>query len=112
MLRPDRKEELFANIKRNAVYVDKEDVLETPGREFHEVEFDLPEVLKRQYMSLKNELYIEVCNTTITAPSAAAKLNKLNQVTSGFIIDTQAIKENRVFEEKLQEWYLLDRYPV
>lgn len=111
-LRPDRKDALLSLIKQYALYVDKEDVLTTPGRTFHEVEFELPVALKKQYNLLKNELYLEVdSGLKITAPSAAAKLNKLNQVTSGFIIDTQAVKENKFYaDSNLSEWYLLDDY--
>jgi SNF2 family DNA or RNA helicase len=94
------------------LYVDKEEVLTTPGRTFHEVEFEMPAELKKHYNKLKNELYMEIGDgLRITAPSTAAKLNKLNQVTSGFIIDTQAVKENKFYDDSnLQEWYLLDKY--
>ena len=112
-LRPDKRDELFSLIRRYALYVDKEDVLTTPGRTFHEVEFDLPDALKKHYNKLKNELYLELGDgLRITAPSAAAKLNKLNQVTSGFIIDTQAVKENKFYgdDNKATEWHLLDYF--
>lgn len=110
-MRPDRKEEFDALLKRYAIYVDKEDVLTLPGREFVEVTFDLPEMLKRHYRTLKNELYIELGDgKKLTAPSSAAKLNKLNQVTSGFIIDTQAMKENKFYGEDQTEVHLLSTY--
>lgn len=109
-LRPDRKDELLSLIKKYALYVDKEDVLTTPGRTFHEVEFEMPDELKKHYNKLKNKLYIEVKDATITVPSAAAKLNKLNQVTSGFIIDTQAVKENKFYDEDKTELYQLSGY--
>ena len=111
-LRPDRKDALLSLIKRYALYVDKEDVLTTPGRTFHEVEFELPAELKTHYNKLKNELYVELNDDLkITAPSTAAKLNKLNQVTSGFIIDTRAVKENKFYDDSnATEWYLLDYF--
>jgi SNF2 family DNA or RNA helicase len=110
-LRPDKKDEFFARVKQYAIYVDKEDVLTTPGRTFNELEYELPAELKKAYISMKNDLYVEVQNEhNILAPSAAAKLNKLNQITSGFIMDTKAIKENENFGTKLTEWYLLDNY--
>lgn len=111
-LRPDKKDELFTLIRKYALYVDKEDVLTTPGRTFHEVEFELPVELKKHYNKLKNELYVELGDgLRVTAPSAAAKLNKLNQVTSGFIIDTQAVKENKFYaDNNATEWYMLDKY--
>ena len=110
-LRPDKKDELFSLIRKHALYVDKEDVLTTPGRTFHEVEFEMPAELKKHYNKLKNELYMEIGDgLRITAPSAAAKLNKLNQVTSGFIIDTQAVKENKFYNEDKTELYQLSGY--
>lgn len=110
-LRPDKKDELFSLIRQYALYVDKEDVLTTPGRTFHEVEFEMPPELKKHYNKLKNELYIELGDgLQITAPSTAAKLNKLNQVTSGFVIDTQAVKENKFYNEDRTELYNLSGY--
>lgn len=110
-MRPDRKEEFMELLHKYAMYVDKEDALTLPGREFTEVAFDLPVELKKHYTTLKNELYLEVSeDKKLTAPSSAAKLNKLNQVTSGFVIDTQTMKENKFYGENNQDWYLLDMY--
>lgn len=110
-LRSDKRDELFSLIKKYALYVDKEDVLTTPGRTFHEVEFEMPPELKKHYNKLKNELYMELGDgLKITAPSTAAKLNKLNQVTSGFVIDTQAVKENKFYNEDRTELYNLSGY--
>jgi len=110
-LRPDRKDELYDRLKLYSLYVDKEDVLDTPGRTFHEVEYDMPAELMKHYRNMKNELYMELGDSIrITAPSSAAKLNKLNQVSSGFIMDTKAAKENKFYGSELAEWYLLDDY--
>lgn len=111
-VRPDKRDELLAFIKQYALYVDKEDVLTTPGRTFHEIEFDLPDELKKYYTKMKNDMAIEIAEETqITAASAAAKLNKLRQISSGFVMDTQAIKENAFYEDSdRQEWYLLSNY--
>ena len=111
-LRPDKRDELFSLIRKYALYVDKEDVLTTPGRTFHEVEFEMPAELKKQYNKMKNKLAVELGdNVMITVPSTAAKLNKLNQITSGFIMDTQAAKENKFYEDSAApEWYMLDAY--
>lgn len=88
--KPDRKEELMKLLRKYSLYVDKEDVLNTPGRDFIPVEVTMPPDLKEQYDQLRRELFLELKDEhLITAPSAAAKLNKLNQVTSGFIIDTK-----------------------
>jgi superfamily II DNA or RNA helicase len=110
VLRPDRKDELYDAIKRYSMYVDKEDVLDTPGRTFYEVEYDMPAELMKHYRLLKNELYLELGEHHITAASSGVKLNKLNQVSSGFIMDTQARKDNKVYGTDEAEWYLLDDY--
>lgn len=111
MLRPDRKEEFNSVLSEYALYVDKEDVLKTPGRTFYEVEFRLPDDLREHYNLMKSELYAEISeDVTITAPSAAAKLNKLNQITSGFIMDTDAVKENKKFGTNLTTIHLLSSY--
>lgn len=112
VLRPDMKDELYGILRKYAVYVDKEDVLETPGRDFVPVYLTMPDKLKEAYNKMKHKLAVEMDNNgvIITAPSSAAKLNKLNQITSGFIIDTQAIKENKFYDTDTTEWYLLDRF--
>ena len=112
VVRPDRKDKLMSLIKKYSLYVDKEDVLTTPGRTWHEVEFELPNDLKKHYNKMKNDLCVELDGEkSITAASTAAKLNKLNQITSGFIMDTQAIKENSFYDDSnLPEWYLLDDF--
>jgi hypothetical protein len=96
-----RRDELMQLIRRYSIYVDKEDVLNTPGRDFITVDITMPKELTKQYNQLRRELYIELMegDILVTAPSAGAKRNKLNQVTSGFIIDT-----------KSQEAYLLSDY--
>lgn len=107
-LRPDRKDELYELLRDYTLYVDKEDVLETPGRTFHEVEYELDEDAANHYRKMKNELYIELQDDTyITASAAGAKLNKLNQISSGFVFDTQAVAWNKLNEDKKQEIYEL-----
>lgn len=118
-IRPDRKEMLLENVKKKALYIDKEDVLDTPGRAFYEVEFEMPAELTKQYRKFKNELYLDIQQGTvkeledavrITAKNTGAKLNKLNQISSGFVIDTAAAKENKFYGTDRKEWHLLSDY--
>ena len=116
LLKDSREAEMIQLLRRYSLYVDKEDVLTTPGRDFIPVELKLPKELKEQYAELKDTLALQVEESTIIAKSAAAKLNKLNQVSSGFIIDTSAIKYNNMIrdaqldEEVKDESYLLSLY--
>lgn len=97
--KPERHEELLNLLRSYSLYVDKDDVLTTPGRDFLEHEFEMPKELHGQYHQLRKELYLELGDSkVITAVSAAVKLNKLNQVSSGFIIgpeDTYLISDYR-----------------
>lgn len=83
---PDKQQELKEIILETCIYVDKEDVLVTPGRTFEDVLVKMPDTLKQQYDQMKKELYIEYQeDTTILAICDAAKVNKLRQIASGFI---------------------------
>ena len=88
VIKEEKKQELQDLIKQYAVYVDKEDVLTLPGRSFDTVPVEVPDDLMKHYKHLKDQLYLEVGDDLITAASAAAKINKLRQVTSGFVINT------------------------
>jgi SNF2 family DNA or RNA helicase len=110
-VREDKRHELLRLLRSYSLFVDKEDVLTTPGRDFHEIEITMPTELKEQYENLRKNLYVELNGSvTITAPSTAANINKLNQVSSGFIIDTMALKHNKVFEDKQQDTHILSTY--
>lgn len=115
--KPERYEELMQLIQASSLYVDKEDVLTTPGRDFETIELTLPVELKSHYTKMKNELSIELGDgLVINSPSTAANLNKLNQISSGFVIDTLAIKHNKmvkrgIIDEPLkEETHLLSMY--
>lgn len=114
VVREDKKDELMTRIKSISMFLDKEDVLDTPGRHFVPIEYELPAVLKEHYSNMKDKLYIEIDDqlagesTRILAINIGVKLNKLNQISSGFIMDTYAAKENKLCDTNLSEWYLLD----
>lgn len=111
VIKPERKDELLNLLRKYSLYVDKEDVLETPGRDFYEIEVTMPKELKDKYNELRRELALRVNNNvTVTAPSEAAKLNKLNQVTSGFVIDTDAVFHNKIDEHKIVDTHILSMY--
>lgn len=101
VVKPERKQELEDLISNYAIYVDKEDVLKTAGRDFIDYEVTMPDNIKSLYATMAKELYVEFENgsdtDTIVASSAAAKLNKLRQISSGFIIDTE-LQETRMID--------------
>ena len=115
VLRPDMKEELEQLISQYAIYTDKEDVLQTPGRTFIEHELTMPPEVKEAYKQMKGDLAVDIAETTVLAPSAAAKVNKLNQLSSGFIMDTEAAFNNKLAKKQgassdNPEYYILSMY--
>lgn len=87
-LKYDMKEKLTEIISRYALYVDKSDVLDLPGRSFEVVPVEMSPKIKEAYTVMKKELYYELKDDQmVTAPSASAKINKLRQISSGFIYD-------------------------
>ncbi|MNG92705.1 ATP-dependent RNA helicase DbpA [compost metagenome] len=111
VLRNDKKDELYELVGKYSLYVDKEDVLETPGRDFYEYEVEMPKELKDKYEHMRKHLYLDLNGrVSITAPSEAAKLNKLNQITSGFVIDTDAVFHNKIDEHKIVDTFLLSDF--
>lgn len=113
-VKQERREELLSLLKRYSLYVDKEDVLKTPGRDFIEIKLTLPEQLREQYDQLRTELCLELGDgLSVVAPSTAASLNKLNQVTSGFVIDTAAMKHNKMVKQARKDrTYIPPEYDV
>lgn len=89
-INPAREDELKALIKSMSYYVDQEDAIETAGRDFIPYKFDLPDDVKQHYKTMKNALFTQINEHSdpVVALSAVSCRNKLNQITSGFIIDS------------------------
>ena len=97
VIKPEKAAELLSILKKYSLYVDKEDVLTTPGRDIIPYQITMPKELKENYKKFKSELYLEAVNgRIIITDSAGGKYNKLNQISSGFIIDTGAVRENKI----------------
>lgn len=89
-VKPELEDKLKKLISTVAIYVDKEDVLELPGRTFNDIIIDVPQNVKTEYKRMKDELYYEIPDKMlVTAPNEAAKINKLRQIASGFIYDSE-----------------------
>lgn len=102
VLRPDRQEELINKLADYSLYVDKEDVLDLPGRTFSPFIFKMPDNLSDYYKQMKRELAVDIDEeTTVLAAHAAAKLNKLNQITSGFVLDNGEAYDLDLYRVKL-----------
>ncbi len=104
--------EFMSIVNEYSVYVDQ-DVMPTAGKEWHVVSYKMQPETYKTYANMCSDMAAEVEGITITAEMAAAMRSKLNQITSGFLMDTEAKKENVVSrklheEQSRQEVFLLD----
>lgn len=113
-INPYMKQEFMDIVESRSIYVDQK-VMPTAGKEWHFAPFRLhPDVFER-YEDMRRNLVTEAESTDITADTAAAMRAKLQQIVSGFIMDTDAIQHNRI-ERKMggkdlwQEVYWLSDY--
>lgn len=90
-LKKHLSDEFNSLVESMSIYVDAEDVLEMPGRSFEARTVPMPANVNTHYKSMKNNLAVELVDEgkEITAPSAAAKANKLRQLAAGFIYDEE-----------------------
>lgn len=105
VLKNEKRDEFNNHLSKYSIYVDKEDVLITPGREFIEHRYEMDKYNKDTYKAMKNEMCAELEERPeeyILAASAGVKVNKLNQISSGFIINTET-KETFDLSEKRKE---------
>lgn len=111
VIKPNMKAEFTDIIQSYSLYVDQA-VMPTAGKEWHTVTYPLTSSTVETYNKMCSEMAAEVEGALITADMAAAMRAKLNQITSGFLMDTNAIKENKISkmlkeDEELTEIYRL-----
>ena len=92
-LKPALRDQFMSIIEDYSLYVDQS-VMPTAGKEWVVVPFHLSEEAMKLYNQMRANMAAEVEGVTITAEMSAAMRAKLNQIASGFIMDTEARKEN------------------
>jgi len=94
-IKPNMYDIFMQQIEERAIYVDQS-VMPTAGKEWKVVTYELPAYAKDVYNEMRTKMWTEVIGKEITVDMAAIMRAKLNQITSGFIMDTEAIKENKL----------------
>lgn len=92
-IKPELKDEFMSRIEEYAIYVDQS-VMPMAGKEFSVIEYKLPNEAMAIYDDMRSNMSIELGDKELTVDMAAAMRSKLQQITSGFIIDTEARKQN------------------
>ena len=113
-IHPAMKQEFMDIVESRSIYVDQK-VMPTAGKEWHTVPFRLHPDTYEIYENMRMDLAAEAEGTLITADTAAAMRAKLQQIVSGFIMDTDAIRENAAMRrirlpQEQQEVYVLSSY--
>jgi SNF2 family DNA or RNA helicase len=98
---PERKAELVEVIKQKAIFISKDDCFDLPERIYIKREIEMDSKLKKMYNQMKRDLFTTFEGQTITAATAVTALGKLNQLTSGILLNDGV--PNRVDTSKLSE---------
>src|SRR4030067_967786 len=88
VLKKETQEEFQTKLYENAFRLRKEDCLSLPEKVKLFRYSQLSEEQLNAYNSMRSELHVELDNATIDAKNVLTKLEKLQQITSGFIYDT------------------------
>jgi SNF2 family DNA or RNA helicase len=98
VLKPEMEQEFTSIIEDYSLYVDQA-VMPTAGKEWHAVKYPLLPSTAKTYDRMCKKACVELEGVKITADMSAAVRAKLNQITSGFIMDTEARKENAILRK-------------
>lgn len=91
-IKPECKDEFMQLIESYAIYVDQE-VMPMAGKKFIDFTYQLPEDARKFYDSMCNTMSLEIHGTEITVDMATAIRSKLQQIASGFIMNTDNSKQ-------------------
>lgn len=96
VIKPEMKKEFMDTIKEYAIYVDQT-VMPTTKSEWIIEEYDMPASTREIYHNVAKELFAQLNDDTmIVVSTQAAARAKLDQITKGFILDTESIKNNKI----------------
>lgn len=105
------KEAIIENISKQALSCRKEDALDLPEQVFETRYVYMDETQSKAYEMMKKENILEFKDSITLAPNELAKISKLREITSGFIINVEGIpvKISNTKIEALKE--LLEEIP-
>lgn len=111
VLKHNMQQEFMDAVEKCSIYVDQS-VMPMAPTAWHTVTFQLPDDSFEYYEAMRKELATQVDDTSIIVDSAVIARAKLQQICSGFIMDTDAIQQNTInkkllVDETLQEVYKL-----
>lgn len=101
-LHPAMRDIFMKIVEDYSIYVDQS-VMPTSGKEWIPYKFAMPAELMKVYDDMRTDMSAEIENITMTVDMAAAMRAKLNQIASGFIMDTDARNKNKMLKKLGEE---------
>lgn len=105
---PAKRARLMASIAPICDYIKKDDVLDLPEEICQYRYVNLTDDLMKLYKQMKNELVLEFKDKMFASPNALTKINKLRQITSGFIMDNGVVTTLDANSKLNELKYILD----
>ena len=108
-IKPEMYQIFMSIVENKSIYVDQA-VMPVAKKFWHIYDFTMCAETSEAYDKMRSDLAVEAESTVITADTATAMRAKLCQLTSGFVLDTDARKENAInkkleIDERLQTTY-------
>jgi len=86
-VRKERKQWIIDRIKQRAFYISKKDCLDLPEQIFQVKKYYMDGKQRAAYDRMKKQNVIPLINTEAIGVNELAKVMKLRQITSGFVVD-------------------------
>ncbi len=99
-LKPGADEQIQAAIKSFVIHMAAEDYLELPKVIIRDIRFNLPPKVLKPYKQMEKQLFADVLEEKITAPSAASAVMKCSQICQGFMYETLDEVERELGKER------------
>lgn len=97
-MKEDMRPEFMERVNSRSIYVDQS-VMPTAEKHWHVVQFQLQDRAWAAYETMAKSMALEVGDHEITADQSVAMRAKLNQIASGFVLDTDAIADNKLYRK-------------
>lgn len=99
-IKPNMREEFMEVVKSRSIFVDQK-VMPMAAKEWHVEPFELEEKTWGFYRQMATDMCVQLegKDEAIIADQSVAMRAKLNQIASGFVLDTEAIRENRLLRK-------------
>lgn len=105
----NKRADFMDRVKTKSVYIDQS-VMPIAGKEWHVYTYEPEAATLAVYNEFRKHAVVELSDAKISTDMVAAVNAKLAQITSGFIIDTDAVNENKLLRKAGERADLVEIY--